>query len=113
MKKRYTRTHNPTPWTEAELTKFGEAVTLHILRIADLVALTGLAGADAFKATKANLEADQLAIKRTKSGQPTYIFIGPELQGFFEETPKDQYTLLVNKEGKPYRTADALGKDFD
>ena len=111
---RYAREPDPAPVSEADLAKVLEhkdtpaSVALACL----LMARSGLARADAATLLWSHVKQDRIDKRRVKSKQRARPPMTPELSEALAAMPRKNgvLTVLTNENGKPWTSADALGK---
>lgn len=112
---RYVREPDPTPVSEADLQTVLESPLTppEAYRAIRLISRSGLARADAATLLwSPHVKPDRIDKRRVKSKQRATPPMTPELREVLDEMPRYNGTLtvLTNDKGKPWRSADALGK---
>lgn len=109
---RYLRAPDPTPVSEEDLQKAIDAAPEHVGRAIRLMARSGLARADAASLMWAHVRTDRIDKRRVKSKQRATPPMTAELSEVLAAMPRRTgvLTVLTNERGKPWASADALGK---
>ena len=98
-------------WTEADQRAFKELAPHWVQRVMTLACETGLRPGDLVRLTRGNLESfegvDRFRVRTQKRGRVAHIPVTPELRKLIDETPVDQFFLLVNDRNKPLRPTSA------
>lgn len=93
-------------WTADDLTELEKHASAEVMQAARLGALTGLRQADLLRLSWSHVKANSVEIATGKSGRrkTTLIPIYSELRAYLATIPKRATTVLVNTDGRPWRT---------
>jgi integrase len=99
-------------WTDAEIAQYEEKHPIGSrarLTLA-LAVNTGQRLADLIKMGRQHVKDGKISVAQQKTEARLWIPIHPELKAIIDATPSDNLTLLVTELGKPYASANRLGK---
>jgi integrase len=93
-------------WTEVELAELEKTAAPEIVQAARLAALTGLRQGDLLRLSWSHIQAHSIEIATGKSRRrkTTLVPIYGELRTYLDTLTKRATTVLVNTEGRPWRT---------
>lgn len=93
-------------WTAGDLAELAKHASAEVMRAASLAALTGLRQSDLLRLSWSHVKANsiEIATGKSKRRKTTLIPIYSDLRAFLETIPKRATTLLVNSDGRPWRT---------
>lgn len=102
----YTADRSGLIWTADDLSALEAVAPVQIVQAARLAALTGLRQADLLRLSWSHVKAHSIEIATGKSNgrKTTLIPLYDELRAFLKTVPKKATTVLVNTEGRPWRT---------
>jgi integrase len=93
-------------WTDVELTELEKHASAEIMQAARLAALTGLRQADLLRLSWSHVKANsiEIATGKSKRRKTTLIPVYGELRAHLDGLKKRATTILVNTDGRPWRT---------
>ena len=114
IENRYTRNADPSPVPQSIINKVIEADTTppSVARAIALISLCGLARADAAALSWSHVKSDRIDKRRQKSRVRATPPMTKDLAEILATMPRiiNVLTVLTNEQGRPWTSADALGK---
>src|SRR5258708_5524924 len=91
------------PWMDAERGAVVQALPAHLLPPIALMMFTGLGPKDALTLRRDAYRDGEIALKRSKTGEPLFWPCPKQLKVILEKAPKhDAITLCANSDGRPW-----------
>ena len=94
-------------WSTSDVEKFMSVAPMWACRLLTAALETGLRPDDLIRINRGQIDGQRLRVRTAKRGKLAYIPISPELRRLIDETPKDRFLLLGNRDGDPISNAGA------
>lgn len=100
------------PWSPAEIAVFRDRAEPHFVVAMELALYTGQRQGDVVRMRWDDIQQGFMKIRQEKTGKELWIPIPSPLAAALERTPKTALTIVTDRAGRPWRSANALALVF-
>ena len=117
LKKIYSADRSEIVWTVTDLAAFNKVAPTWVKRILAVALETGLRPGDLVRLSRSHIEptpeGQRIKLRTNKKGRTAAIPVTAKMQSIIDETPADQFLILVSQRGRPlteHRASVAVGQ---
>ena len=110
IKKLYSSDRSEIIWTEEEINEFCAIAPLWLKRVLIVATETGLRPGDLHQLNRSHIKDTRIVLRAQKNGRMVSIPITNKLRKTLDETPSDQFQILVGSRGNPLKKANQFGQ---